>query len=45
MATTFITKITDKVHRIYISKQAWHLEDLEIGDYVEVTIKKYKKAN
>jgi hypothetical protein len=42
MTSTFIAKITDINHRLYISKEVWHIEDLQIGEYVKVTIEKVK---
>lgn len=43
MTSTYTTKITDKNHRISIDKHVWDFEDLKVGDYLEVTIKKIKK--
>ncbi len=43
MAKPFIVQIKDdKQRRIVIDKEAWEEEDLQKGDYIEVTIKKVK---
>jgi hypothetical protein len=43
MTSSFIVKVRDRLHRIYIEKEVWNTEDIEIGDYIEVTIKKLKR--
>jgi bifunctional DNA-binding transcriptional regulator/antitoxin component of YhaV-PrlF toxin-antitoxin module len=43
MASAFIAKLVDKLHRIYIPKEVWELEQLSQDDFVEITIKKINK--
>lgn len=45
MVSTFTTKITDTRHRIVIPTTTWELEQLQTGEYLEVTIKKIKVGN
>lgn len=43
MVKPFIVEIKDdKQRRIVIDKKAWEEENLQKGDYIEVTIKKIK---
>jgi hypothetical protein len=41
--TTFIARV-DPDHRIVIDKNAWMEEQLEVGDYVEVAVRKLEKT-
>lgn len=43
MAKPFIVQLKDnQQRRIVIDKEAWEAENLQKGDYIEVTIKKIK---
>jgi uncharacterized OB-fold protein len=40
---TYIAKV-DEDHKIVIDKSTWMKENLEVGDYVEVTVRKLEKT-
>lgn len=41
--TTYVARV-DPDHKIVIDKSAWMKENLEVGDYVEVTIRRLEKT-
>jgi hypothetical protein len=46
VANPFVVQVKDsKQRRMVIAKQAWEEEQLEEGDYIEVTIKKINLSN
>ncbi|HEY3273948.1 MAG TPA: hypothetical protein VGJ92_09310 [Methanocella sp.] len=43
MSSTYITRVNSD-RQIIIDKSVWLKEDLNVGDYVEVTVRKVEKT-